>query len=146
MKIKLENLVFFMLLFSIINTYASYQVADTTKEHVKKTKSTLPAPTIVISPYAKDCEKIEAVTYIIEEAISVGAPAYNNGDHASCFLIYKGAAYRIMYLHGAKCKQVKNILETALEKTEGNYNVTEKAWIMRMAFDQILGEPTRTTK
>jgi len=146
MKAKLAKLVFFMLLFSITKTYASHVVADTTKERAKKTKSVVPQPTLVTSPYAKDCEKIEAVTYIIEEAISIGAPAYNNGDHAACFLIYKGAAYRIMYLHGTKCKQVKNILETALEKTEGNYNVTEKAWIMRMAFDQILGEPTKTTK
>lgn len=146
MKAKLASLVFFIQLLLVTNTYANHAVADTTKERVKKTKSVLPAPTVVTSPYAKDCDKIEAVTYIIEEAISVGAPAYNNGDHAACFLIYKGAAYRIMYLHGTKCKQVKNILETALEKTEGNYNVTEKAWIMRMAFDQILGEPTKTTK
>ncbi len=59
-------------------------------------------------------------------------------------MIYQGAAYRIIYLYGTKCKQVKSILETAIERAQGNYSITEKAWIMRMAFDQILGVPTQT--
>jgi len=144
---KTKFIVFFIcVLFSVTALKANCTVSDTTKQRSQKKSSVVPQPTIVTSPYANSCDKIEAVTYIIEEAISVGAPTYNDGNHAACFLIYKGAAYRIMYLHGAKCKQVKNILETALEKTEGNYNVTEKAWIMRMAFDQILGEPTKTTR
>ena len=61
-----------------------------------------------------------------------------------CYRIYEGAAYKILHKYSSKCKDVRNLLETALEKSYGNYSAAEKAWIMRMAFDQILGVPTTT--
>lgn len=146
MKKFVSIFIFCVLLLSTKTILADHAVTDTTKQRTKKTNTIAAQPTPINTPFADGCPKIESVIYIIEEAISVGAPTYNDGNHAACFLIYKGAAYRIIYLHGSKCKQIKNILETALEKTDGNYNVTEKAWIMRMAFDQILGEPTKTTR
>jgi len=63
-----------------------------------------------------------------------------------CYRIYEGAAYKIIYKYGYKCKEVKRILEAALEKSYGDYSASDKAWIMRMAFDSILGVPTTTTK
>ena len=111
------------------------------------TKATPPKkiPQIVLPVVmSKDCAKIEAVAETISEAISVGAPTYNQGNHIGCYRIYEGAAYKILHKYGAKCKHVQNILEVALEKSYGDYNATEKAWIMRMAFDQILGVPTVT--
>jgi hypothetical protein len=92
----------------------------------------------------KNCPKIEIITTLIEEAIGVGAPTYNEGNHIGCYRIYEGTAYKIIYKYGSLCKQVKNILETAIEKSYGNYSSTEKAWIMRIAFDQIMGVPTQT--
>jgi hypothetical protein len=91
---------------------------------------------------ANNCKKIEEVYIILSEAIGIGAPTYNEGNHIGCYRIYEGAAYKILYKYGNKCKEVTKILETALEKSYGDYNSTEKAWIMRKAFDQILGAPT----
>lgn len=96
------------------------------------------------SETAKDCKKIDEVVNIISDAIGIGAPTYNLGNHIGCYLIYEGAAYKILHLYGDKCKTLKNILEEALNKSYGDYTDTDKAWIMRMAFDEILGEPTRT--
>jgi hypothetical protein len=90
------------------------------------------------------CNKIEAVEQIISDAISIGAPTYNQGNHIGCYRIYEGAAYKILYKYGSKCKDIKNTLEVALEKSYGDYDASEKAWIMRMAFDKILG--VQTTK
>jgi hypothetical protein len=90
------------------------------------------------------CEKTEVIKAIIAEAIEVGAPTYNQGNHLGCYRIYEGAAYKIIYKYGTYCKEVKSVLETALEKSYGDYSALERAWIMRMAFDRILGEPTIT--
>ncbi len=103
------------------------------------TKHTAAAPKI-----GKDCEKIDAIYVIIAQAIDAGAPTYNAGNHLACYMIYEGAAYKILHKYGGRCVDVSNILESALEKSYGNYSATDKAWIMRMAFDEILGEPTKT--
>jgi hypothetical protein len=84
------------------------------------------------------------ITTIIDEAISVGAPTYNSGNYVGCYRIYEGASYKILYLYGSKCKDERKILKEALEKSYGDYSFSEKAWIMRMAFDRILGVPTIT--
>ena len=39
--------------------------------------------------------------------------------------------------------RVSQILKTALEKSYGNFSDSDKARIMRVAFNEILGEPTR---
>jgi hypothetical protein len=90
------------------------------------------------------CDKTEAIYTIIALAIETGAPTYNEGNHLGCYMIYEGAAYKILHKYGSKCPEISNVLEGALEKSYGNYSATDKAWIMRMAFDQILGEKTRT--
>lgn len=91
-----------------------------------------------------DSTVIYAVWRIIDDAISSGAPVYNKGDQTACYRIYDGAAYKVLYLYGSKYKDAKSLLEKALLKTSLNYSDAEKAWILRMAFDQILGEPTQT--
>ena len=101
------------------------------------TKISLPSKTI-------ECSMIEEVNSIIQEAISIGAPTYNKGNYLGCYRIYEGASYKILYQHGAVCVGVSKILKIALEKSYGNYSDSDKAWIMRMAFDEILGEPTIT--
>ena len=142
--IKRSFEIFTFILLAATSVYSTNIAADTTKERPTTRIKKLQSPPTSDNNFAKNCEKIEAVINIIEEAISVGAPTYNTGNHSACYLIYQGAAYKIIYLYGAKCKQVKNVLETAVEKAQGNYSSTDKAWIMRMAFDQILGVPTET--
>jgi hypothetical protein len=90
------------------------------------------------------CSKTPEIEKIIGEAISMGAPIYNQGLHMACYRIYEWAGYKILYEYGKDCKEVEKILKTAIEKSHGDFSDTEKAWLMRAAFDKILGEPTRT--
>jgi hypothetical protein len=118
--------------------------SDTSRGKIKSSKKTIIIRDAPEKDFSEDCEKISPIRIIIDEAISVGAPTYNEGNHLGCYRIYEGAAYKILHKYGSKCKEVRNTLESALEKSYGDYNATEKAWIMRMAFDQILGVPTTT--
>ena len=99
---------------------------------------------ISLSSLSIKCEKSDSINFIISEAINIGAPTYNQGNYAGCYRIYEGASYKILYKYSNYCVRVSQILKTAIEKSYGNLTDSEKAWIMRMAFDQILGEPTRT--
>ncbi len=142
---KARQIIAFLLLVIAVQTTNAITIChrDTSRERPKKINKSLTTqvPENVVD---KDCGKIELVVAAIDEAIQIGAPTYNDGNHAACFKIYEGTAYKILYKYGAKCKQTAEILETALDKITGNYSVTEKAWIMRMAFDKILGVPTQT--
>jgi hypothetical protein len=91
-----------------------------------------------------NCPKNDEVGKIITEAISLGAPIYNEGLHMACYRIYEWAAYKILYEYGKQCPEIEKTLKTAIDKSHGDYSDTEKAWIMRMAFDKILGQPTQT--
>jgi hypothetical protein len=108
--------------------------------------STLPVDTskTALKNINFDCPNKAAVDTIIEEAISVGAPTYNDGNHIGCYRVYEGASYKILYKYGALCNEVSDILKTALRKSYEAYTISEKAWIIRAAFDKILGVPTRT--
>lgn len=90
------------------------------------------------------CEKTDSVQSAILTAIDIGAPTYNQGNYLGCYRIYEGAAYKILYKYGGACIRVGQILKTAIEKSYGDFSDSEKAWIMRVAFDEILGETTRT--
>jgi hypothetical protein len=131
-----------LVLFSSLS-FAETLFSDTTRTKIKPTKKII-INNVPEKDLAENCEKISPIRIIMDEAISVGAPTYNEGNHIGCYKIYEGAAYKILHKYGSKCKDVRNILESALEKSYGDYNATEKAWIMRMAFDQILGVPTTT--
>ncbi len=101
-----------------------------------------------ISGYRSDslpitCDNSIEIEKIIDDAISLGAPIYNEGLHMACYRIYEWAAYKIIYVYGVTCKNVATILKTAIEKSHGDYSDTEKAWMMRAAFDKILGVPTQ---
>ena len=125
---------YFLLLFTLISIpFCNYALGYTNLPDTSK-----PSMKIVVV----DCPKIASVDSIIEIAISVGAPTYNEGNHIGCYMIYEGAAYKILHKYGTQCAQVSDILKTALEKSYTSYTSAEKAWIMREAFDKILGEPT----
>ncbi len=93
---------------------------------------------------AGKCRHIVEINTLISEAISIGAPTYNQGNHAGCYTIYEGASYKILYLYGDHCKETKQVLQEALEKASQDFTYTEKAWTLRRAFDFILGVPTQT--
>jgi hypothetical protein len=90
------------------------------------------------------CSKNEEIDKIIQDAIDIGAPLYNSGDHIGCYRVYDAASYKILYLYGDDCSEIKNLLTTCIKKCSGDYSDIEKAWMMRAAFDKILGQPTIT--
>ena len=93
-----------------------------------------------------NCGKADEIEKIINQAISLGAPIYNEGLHMACYRIYEWAGYKILYVYGKDCPEVEKLLRTAIEKSHGDLSDTEKAWLMRMAFDKILGVQTQTGK
>ena len=92
------------------------------------------------------CADSTAIAKIIGDAIELGAPIYNAGFHIGCYRVYEWAAYKIVSVYGSNCKDVEKILKSAIEKSHGDYSDIEKAWLMRAAFDKILGEPTTPGK
>lgn len=88
----------------------------------------------------------DEIEKIITEAISLGAPIYNEGLHMACYRIYEWAGYKILYEYGKRCGEIEKTLKTAIDKSHGDYSDTEKAWIMRQAFDKVLGQPTKTAE
>jgi|GEM_PF-2104745 len=115
----------------------------------KKTRSAL----------EQECTEADASTVnrTIEQAIASGVGNYNSGNYLACFRIYEGAAYKILYKLSGRSDTADMVLMTALKKadlidskpggTEGKGAVSEKAptpsaakaWVMRDAFDSIVG-------
>jgi hypothetical protein len=89
------------------------------------------------------CKDSAAIQKIITDAISLGAPIYNTGLYIGCYRVYEWAAYKIIYVYGSSCPEAEKILKAAVDQSHSDYSDTEKAWIMRAAFDKILGEPTQ---
>jgi len=71
-------------------------------------------------------------------AIQIGAPAYNLGDQRGCYEVYACTAR--MLLAGVKgADDARETLRQALEHCSTRVDVNEMAWVMRRAFDAILG-------
>jgi hypothetical protein len=71
-------------------------------------------------------------------AIQIGAPAYNGGDHRGCYEVYACTARMLLRaVDGAESD--KQLLRKALEQCSTVPDVNEQAWILRHAFDAVLG-------
>jgi serine protease Do len=73
----------------------------------------------------------------IQAAISVGAPAYNEGNHEGCYRAYAAAAVAID--HELKdCARPRDALLAGVRSADKLVGFDEKAWAMRDAFDGML--------
>jgi len=85
----------------------------------------------------------EVVRTMLTAAIQLGAPVYNAGDLRGCYEIYAATARMLnRVVDGADDE--REILRGALELAAVESDVNEQAWVMRRAFDVILGEQTDT--
>jgi hypothetical protein len=75
---------------------------------------------------------------LLSMAIAIGAPAFNAGDHRGCYEVYSCAA-RLLVNTPATPDVMKDTLRRALTEACVVPNVTRQAWVMREAFDAILG-------
>jgi serine protease Do len=74
----------------------------------------------------------------IHSAINVGAPLYNDGDYASCYHVYEGAALDIERKLGPSCKKATRALAAGRKKASTLRESHEQAWALRDAFDGLL--------
>jgi hypothetical protein len=84
-------------------------------------------------------DSLSVMRSYIALAIQIGAPAYNGGDHRGCYEVYACTAR--LLLHAIKgAEDFKRLLREALERSSVVPDINQQAWIMRHAFDAILGE------
>jgi serine protease Do len=82
-------------------------------------------------------DQVAAVFRAISEAISLGAPVYNRGEHEACFVIYRKVAEQ--YESDKQiCKGVRDAFGQGLLRAETMDDFTAKAWVMRDTFDGLL--------
>jgi hypothetical protein len=79
---------------------------------------------------------VEQVARGIAEAIDVGAPLYNRGDHESCFKIYEITSRR--FEKDSACPGVREAFKKGLERAGAMESYTEKAWALRDTFDGLV--------
>jgi serine protease Do len=81
----------------------------------------------------------------IEDAISVGAPLYNDGQHEACYRIYESTGREIKR-KVAGCAPAAQALDAGMERADQLGDYTAKAWAMRDAFDGLLDAITRRAR
>ena len=73
----------------------------------------------------------------LANAIELGAPRYNQGDHVGCYRIYLGTATDLVStLPG--CAGIRAALIAGIVRASVLGTYTERAWAMRDAFDGLL--------
>jgi serine protease Do len=82
-------------------------------------------------------DEVRLVVKDIADALSVGVPLYNKGDHQGCFDTYQAAALKMVgQLKG--CPRVRETLLAGVASANRKETPSEKAWAMRHAFDRVL--------
>jgi hypothetical protein len=74
----------------------------------------------------------------MDGAIQVGSPLYNQGDFASSYHVYAGAALDMERRLGAACKGPRQALAEGRRKAAALDDTAAQAWAMRDAFDGLL--------
>lgn len=88
-------------------------------------------------------DALDQATAEIANAITTGAPLYNQGNHEACFRIYEGAAIRLE--RELECPGLRDALGQGLLRAGTLDGYTAKAWAMRDAFDGVLDVVERKT-
>jgi len=106
------------------------------KQECNKTRPTIPCHEISV---LDGCTPDQvAGTYVaIQQAIELGAPAYNQGHHEACFAIYRDVASKIEGDKGM-CKGIRDAFGQGLLRAETRSDYKDKAWDMRDTFDGLL--------
>lgn len=81
-------------------------------------------------------DQVSDLVKAIWDAIDIGAPLYNAGNHEACYRIYEGTATK--YEQSSPCKGVKNAFTDGLKRAGTMDNYKLKAWAMRDTFDGLL--------
>ncbi len=82
-------------------------------------------------------DQVAGVYLSIQQAIELGAPAYNQNHHEACFNIYRDVAARFEGDKGM-CKGVRDAFGQGLLKSETRGTFKDKAWDLRDTFDGLI--------
>jgi serine protease Do len=85
-----------------------------------------------------DAAALRIVGRSIGDAIAVGAPLYNQGNHRACYQIYEGAASDIENRLPKSCSGPKKTLAQGRSRAADLEEPSEQAWAMRDVFDSLV--------
>lgn len=88
-------------------------------------------------------ERLSEIRIAIEDAIKVGAPLYNDGNHEACYRVYAATALDVNRKL-ANCPGPKRVLLEGVERADGINKWADKAWVMRDTFDGLLDVISRS--
>ncbi len=80
---------------------------------------------------------LEQMMEAIASAISMGAPAYNQGNIDACYRVYRETARRLIAEH-ENCPGPRKALEQGLKRAATLKDVDARAWAMRDTFDGLM--------
>jgi hypothetical protein len=83
-------------------------------------------------------DSIGLIVQSIQSAINVGASLYNEGEYASCYHVYEGAALDLERKLGPQCKKAARALAAGRKRAATLREAHEQAWALRDAFDGLL--------
>jgi len=101
--------------------------------HAVNNKSTIPTRTVSTH---LDMMRLPSIKALINNAISIGAPAYNEGNIDECAQVYQAAALQVF-----QSNVLPQFLQTKLQQTllmSGQQSSIDAAWAFRGQFDAIL--------
>jgi hypothetical protein len=93
-----------------------------------------------------DERSVSIVAHGISDAIAIGAPLYNQGNHRACFQIYQGAASDIENRLPKACQGPKRALAQGRSRAAALADPSAQAWAMRDAFDGLIEAITRRAR
>jgi V8-like Glu-specific endopeptidase len=85
-----------------------------------------------------DKKSLAMVGDSIGEAVAVGAPLYNQGNHRACYQIYEGAASDIENRLPKSCSGPKKTLAQGRARAADLSDPSDQAWAMRDTFDSLV--------
>lgn len=80
---------------------------------------------------------LQNVVVAIDEALNVGALAYNTGDSTACYQIYEQVALHLIRARG-DCPGVLQALREGLQRASEEESDSARAWALRDTFDGIV--------
>jgi hypothetical protein len=98
--------------------------------------------TVLLLPDVTQVESLDDLRAPIEQAIALGAPAYNRGDVAGCARLYLATALTLIHAQAMRGfpgqAKALDVLKNGASEAYTQTDIDERAWTLRHAFDRIL--------
>lgn len=116
--------------------FAAATATETSDEHLPKIPRAVPTHELKLLSGCSEGD-LELAVRILEGAIDVGAPLYNQGNFAACYHIYEGAALDVERKLPVQCRGPKRALGDGRTRAARLDEPSAQAWALRDAFDGL---------